>query len=261
MSHPLHGVRALLFDVFGTVVDWHGAIVAALAAQAQGTPFHALDWDAFAYEWRAGYIRTTAHVAHGAQGPATVDLMHREVRTSLPLVPSNAAQLLDDMLASPRWSPLAPLWDDAARNVLVLAWHHLRPWEDTTPALRALKSHLIIGTLSNGNIRLLVDMAKFADLPWDIVLSSELFASYKPNPAVYNGALRLLALPAHSVALVASHIRDCAGAKACGLKSVYIPRPTEDRSIPVDLSNADIVVTDFAELASIVASLDTPSKL
>ncbi|KAF8507252.1 haloacid dehalogenase [Gautieria morchelliformis] len=238
VTTSLPGVRALLFDVFGTVVDWHAAIVAHLRVAARGTVFHNEDWAAFAADWRAGYIRTTLHVARGGAGPATVDEMHR--------------QLLDELLDSPRWSMLAPLWGDPVRRDLVLAWHRLHGWPDATPGLYALKSLSIIGTLSNGNVRLLVDMAKYADLPWDVVFSSELFASYKPNPKIYLGAVRALALEPHQVALVASHIHDCAAAKACGLKAVYVRRPTEDRGAVVDESIPDVIVDDFHQLARLM---------
>jgi len=237
---PLQGVQALLFDVFGTVVDWHGSIVRELRDKTRGTEFAHEDWSAFAREWRAGYMRTTRHVAQGGKGPSNVDEMHR--------------MLLEEMLSSPRWSKLSVIWDEAARQDLVLAWHRLHGWNDTSPGLYALKEKLIVGTLSNGNIKLLVDMAKHADLPWDVVFSSELFKSYKPNSKIYHGAVRNLALEPHQVALVAAHIDDCLAAKKCGLRAVYVRRPTEDLGKEVDESKVDLVVGGFEELAQLIPS-------
>ena len=266
---PLHGVHALLFDVFGTVVDWHSSVVAALAAAGAGGPGeHAPDWGALATEWRAGYLRTTSapiarpsvsnvfrslHVARGGEGPPTVDAMHREVRPSMNCARTHPCpQLLDELLASPRWRALAPVWDDDTRRTLCLAWHRLHPWPDAAPALHALKATHIVGTLSNGNVRLLVDLAKHAGLPWDVVFSSELFGSYKPNPAVYDGAVRCLALPPHAVVLVAAHLADCRAAKACGLRAVYVRRATEDIGVAVDETHVDAVVDDFDGLARLL---------
>ncbi|KIJ44126.1 hypothetical protein M422DRAFT_252621 [Sphaerobolus stellatus SS14] len=250
--HPLDGVQALLFDVFGTVVDWHRSIVDELAAKAKGTVHEGEAWGDFANEWRAGYSRTTARVAQGGEGPASVDEMHR--------------LLLDEMLSSPRWSHLDSLWDDAARKDLVLGWHRLQGWEDSSAGLAALKERVIIGTLSNGNVRLLIDMAKSAQLPWDVVFSSQLFGSYKPNPKIYLGAVGLLDLPPQRVALVAAHISDCAAAKAAGLKAVYVRRPTEDRNIPfspefIEQGKADAIADDFWGVVKLMDEADKHAEI
>jgi len=243
-SKPLAGVQALLFDVFGTVVDWHGSIVRELLHKSRGTQFEHEDWSAFAREWRAGYMQTTRHVAQGGDGPASVDDMHR--------------QLLDDMLSSPRWSKLSNIWNDATRQDLVLGWHRLHGWNDSSRGLYELKKKVIIGTLSNGNVKLLVDMAKHADLPWDVIFSSQLFDSYKPNPKVYHGAVRALSLEPHQVALVAAHIDDCLAAQACGLKTVYVRRETEDLGKAVDERTVGLAVSGFEELARLMPGGEPP---
>ncbi|OBZ79363.1 (S)-2-haloacid dehalogenase 4A [Grifola frondosa] len=201
----LCGIRAFVFDVFGTVVDWCGSVANELQLKSPGL---AEDWESFAKEWRSGYYETTRRVAAGGDGPANVDIMHR--------------QILDGMLESPRWQHLAPLWDEAKRQELVLIWHRLEGWPDATKGLYALKSKAIIGTLSNGNVRLLVDMAKHADLPWDVIFSGELLGSYKPNPKVYLGALHHLSLAPNECALVAAHIFDVRAAASHGMKTVYV---------------------------------------
>ncbi|RXW19443.1 hypothetical protein EST38_g6405 [Candolleomyces aberdarensis] len=158
-------VKALLFDVFGTTVDWRSSVEQELRDLGEKHGIEA-DWPKFAQQWRTGYMEETARVAAGGEGPNNVDLMHR--------------QILEKMLASPEWSRIAPHWSEKERDYLNLVWHRLRAWPDTVEGLRALKKKYIIGTLSNGNVRLLVDMAKYADLPWDVVFSGELFQTYKP---------------------------------------------------------------------------------
>jgi len=186
----------------------------------------------------------TRRVASGGEGPNNVDVMHR--------------QILDGMLDSPRWSHLAPLWDDAQRGDLVLIWHRLSGWSDATEGLYALKKHAIIGTLSNGNVRLLVDMAKHADLPWDVVFSSEMFNSYKPNAKVYLGAAQLLLLPPEKCAMVAAHVFDLQAAASHGMKTVYVRRPTEDVDMQAhvkskqDGGEVDVAVDSLVELAAML---------
>ncbi|GJJ12177.1 hypothetical protein Clacol_006418 [Clathrus columnatus] len=244
-SSSPHNIQALLFDVFGTVVDWHGHISSELSEKARGSQYPDEDWSTFATEWRAGYKRLTKLGAETGNGPKTVDEMHQI--------------LLDEMLESPRWSHLRNIWNASDRRHLVLAWHRLPPWHDSVPALNALKQRAIIATLSNGNTRLLIDMAKNANLPWDAVFSSQLFDSYKPNPKVYQGAVNLLDLPTENVALVAAHIYDCAAAKAAGLQAIYVRRPTEDHSVDsyiinnaVQSGQADYIVDDFWGIVSLL---------
>ncbi|KAF8826504.1 hypothetical protein HHX47_DHR5000106 [Lentinula edodes] len=193
--NPLHGVEVLLFDVFGTVVDWRSSVTKELENLGKRYSLNdsPQDWLDFANEWRKGYMENTRRIAEGGEGTNDVDVMHREI--------------LDTMLSSPRWNHIGEaLKEEKARVELNLVWHrldvchfplrptiHVHPhppppdesrvtaWPDTLPGLHALKKHLIIATLSNGNVRLLVDMAKHAGLPWDAVFSSALWGVYKPR--------------------------------------------------------------------------------
>jgi len=243
-SNPLDGVQAFVFDVFGTVVDWRSSVAAGLRARTKGQGEEASGWaESFAEEWRDGYYKLTDKVAKGGDGPSNVDDMHR--------------QILDSMLKTPRWEHLAPLWNDNQRSDLVLLWHKLKGWPDTTEGLYGMKKHTIIGTLSNGNVRLLVDMAKYADLPWDVVLSGELLGSYKPNPKMYLGALHHLSLKPHQCAMVAAHTYDLRAAASHGMKTVFVRRPGEPNSpsntkSKQDGGEVDVVVDSFTEIAKIL---------
>ncbi|EMD41274.1 hypothetical protein CERSUDRAFT_109865 [Gelatoporia subvermispora B] len=239
---PLEGVQAFVFDVFGTVVDWQGTVSAELRTLTQGLAEE--DWISFAQEWRKGYYQTTRRVAQGGVGPSNVDVMHREI--------------LDGMLASEKWKHLAALWDDKKRHELVHIWHRLNGWPDASEGLHALKKKAIIGTLSNGNVRLLVDMAKHAGLPWDVVFAGDLLGSYKPNPKMYLGAVQLLSLHPEQVVMVAAHINDLRAAASHGLRTVYVRRPTEDAAErdavrpKVEGGEVDVVVDSFVELAAVL---------
>ncbi|THH19270.1 hypothetical protein EUX98_g8808 [Antrodiella citrinella] len=153
----LRGIEALLFDVFGTVVDWREIVTDQLIKSASSEAGY---WDAFAVEWRQNYYQKTRNVANGSSESTNIDIIHREI--------------LDSMLKSPKWSHLVEGWDDTRRSESVHFWHTLNGWPDTTEGLYALKKRFILGTLSNGSARLLVDMAKHADLPWDIVFSGDI---------------------------------------------------------------------------------------
>lgn len=197
-------VQVLVFDVFGTVVDWHGSLVRELAALAP-----AVDGDAFALAWRAGYQPAMEQVRSGAQGWTRLDELHRSI--------------LDGLL--PRFG-LDHL-DEAARQQLNRAWHRLDAWPDSVAGLTRLKQRFTLCSLSNGNLGLLTDMAKRAGLPWDCVLSAEVFRAYKPDPAVYLGAAAVFDLDPSQVLMVAAHHEDLAAARACGLRTAYIERPLE----------------------------------
>ncbi|KAL1940511.1 hypothetical protein VTO73DRAFT_7946 [Trametes versicolor] len=241
MANPLQGVEAYVFDVFGTVVDWRGSVTRALADFAGSEDE---DWGSFAQEWRNGYKEYTARVAGGGEGSIIVDVMHREI--------------LDGMLASPRWEHLSPRWDDAERQAMVRFWHKLDGWADSSKGLYAMKKKAVIGTLSNGNVRLLVNMAKHADLPWDVVFSGELLGSYKPNPKVYLGAIHHLSVPPGKCAMVAAHIFDLRAAASHGMKTVYVRRVTEDINARDSVKSkkeggeVDVVVDSFEELAALM---------
>ena len=204
-AHPLaHSVEVLAFDVFGTVVDWHGSIVRELAGLVPE-----VDGPAFARAWRAGYRPAMARVTSGELGWTLIDDLHRMV--------------LDQVL--PQFG-LEALGEEQRRH-LNRVWHRLDPWPDTVEGLTRLKQRFTICTLSNGNIGLLTRMAKRAALPWDCILSAEVFRAYKPSPATYLGVAKVFELAPEQVMLVAAHHDDLAGARACGLQTAYIERPLE----------------------------------
>ena len=226
-------IRALVFDVFGTVVDWRGSIVRegeALSA-AKGPD---VDWRAFADAWRQGYQPAMARAMRGEW--ANIDTLHRGI--------------LDEI--RPRFG-LDEL-DERDVEHLNLVWHRLAPWPDAIEGLQRLKTRFVISTLSNGNVSLLVDMAKHAGLPWDCVLSAELFGKYKPDPAVYQGAARLLGVERDALLMVAAHPSDLVAAQRAGLRTAYIPRPLEwgpdGYREPVGSARFDVVAADFVELAA-----------
>jgi 2-haloacid dehalogenase len=197
-------VEVLAFDVFGTVVDWHGSIVREMARSHPG-----VDGDAFALAWRAGYQPAMGRVMSGELGWTLIDDLHR--------------MILDDLL--PRFG-LAHL-GEAERQELNRVWHRLDPWADVVPGLQRLKQRYLLCTLSNGNLGLLTRMAKRAGLPWDCVLSAEVFRAYKPDPRTYLGVAQVFDLPPDRVMLVAAHHDDLAAARACGLRTAYVERPLE----------------------------------
>ncbi|MFL6695303.1 MAG: haloacid dehalogenase type II [Ramlibacter sp.] len=197
-------VQVLAFDIFGTVVDWHGSI-----AREMRTLAPQVDADAFALAWRAGYRPAMARVASGELGWTRIDDLHR--------------MILDELL--PQFG-LAHLDQDQRRH-LNRAWHRLDPWPDSVRGLMRLKSGYTLCTLSNGNIGLLTNMAKRAGLPWDCILSAEVFRAYKPDPATYLGVAGVFDLQPSQVMLVAAHHDDLAGARACGLRTAYVERPDE----------------------------------
>jgi 2-haloacid dehalogenase len=230
----LAGVRALTFDIFGTVVDWRGSIVREGEALGRRLGL-SCDWAALADAWRLGYAPAMQEVRSGALPWISIDGLHRRIldrvwaRFDLPALPEH--ELAD----------------------FNLAWHRLDSWPDSVAGLQRLKARQVITTLSNGNVSLLVDMARRAGLPWDCVLSAELFGHYKPDPEVYLGAARLLDLAPSQVMMVAAHPSDLRAAAACGLRTAYVDRPLEwGPGGPRETWRAgefDLEVGDFVELA------------
>lgn len=222
-------VKALCFDVFGTVVDWHGSIAAEVARLGL-----AADGGEFALAWRAGYQPAMQAVRSGALPWTDIDGLHRRILDRL---------LAERALALP----------EPERVALNRVWHRLAPWPDSVAGLARLKSRFIVTTLSNGNVSLLVNMARHAGLSWDTVLSAELFNHYKPDPEVYLGAARLLGLAPAEVMMVACHPSDLDAAAACGLRTGYVHRPLErgrgSVSEPVAAGAFDLVADDFIDLA------------
>jgi 2-haloacid dehalogenase len=227
-------VRALVFDVFGTVVDWRGTIVREGEAWSRATG-RAVDWAGLADAWRAGYQPAMQRTRSAEVGWISLDTLHRGI--------------LDGLLA--RFG-LADL-DEAALDRLNRVWHRLDPWPDAVAGLTRLKRRFPIATLSNGNVSLLVEMARHAGLPWDCVLSAEIFRAYKPDPAVYLGAARLLGVEPGQLVLVAAHPGDLEAAQRAGLKTAYVPRPLEHGPggpmEPVGTRRFDWTAPDFDALA------------
>ncbi|TFZ06580.1 haloacid dehalogenase type II [Ramlibacter henchirensis] len=223
-------VEVLAFDIFGTVADWHGSIVREMRERHPQ-----VDGDAFARAWRAGYKPAMARVASGQLGWTLIDDLHR--------------MILDDIL--PRFG-LAHLGGEE-REDLNKVWHRLDPWPDSVAGLERLKRRYILCTLSNGNIGLLTRMAKRAGLPWDCVLSAEVFRAYKPDPATYLGVAKVFDVEPGQVMLVAAHHEDLEGARRCGLRTAYIERPLEfGAAQPKDVSARpanDLHCTSLADLA------------
>jgi 2-haloacid dehalogenase len=227
--------RALAFDVFGTVVDWHRGVATEAAALAAAHGVQG-DWPAFVNAWRAGYPQAMDRVRRGELPWTHIDALHRMILDSI--LPAHGLGLLSE----------------AERVQLNRAWHRLPPWPDTVAGLQRLKRRFIITTLSNGNVSLLTQMAKHAGLPWDCILSAELFGHYKPDPQTYQGCARLLDLPPAEVMMVACHPSDLRAAGACGLQTAFVPRPLEYGSAathPTDVvaGEFDRIATDFNDLA------------
>ena len=196
--------KILAFDVFGTVVDWHGSIAAE--ATRLNLP---VDANEFATAWRDGYKPAMARVRSGILPWTKIDDLHR--------------MILDDVLKAFNITSLS----ESQVHELNRIWHRLNPWLDTVEGLTRLKSKFTIVTLSNGNLGLLADMAKNAGLPWDLILSAEVFRHYKPDPETYLGVAETFDVRPEQVMLVAAHKDDLVAAKACGLQTAFIERPLE----------------------------------
>src|SRR3954451_21771400 len=202
-------VNALVFDVFGTVVDWRTSLINDFTAWSKTRGVQG-DWTALVDGWRGLYVGSMDKVRrHPERGYIILDVLHRRSLETL------VAQLGITGLT------------EADLDRLTRGWQRLHPWADSVAGLTRLKSKYIIAPLSNGNVALLTNMAKFAGLPWDLILSAELFQHYKPDPETYLGAAKLLRLPAEQVMLVAAHNHDLAAAQKLGLKTAFVARPTE----------------------------------
>ena len=208
MTSRAPAAKALVFDVFGTVVDWRGSIIREGQALGRRKKLK-VDWPAFADAWRAGYRPAMARVRSGELPWTKIDALHR--------------MILDDLLLR---FPLGRL-AEADIDHLNRVWHRLKPWPDARAGLAKLKRRHVIATLSNGNVALLTNMAKHAKLPWDCILSAEVVRHYKPDPETYLGAADLLGVKPAELMMVAAHKDDLHAARACGLKTVFVPRPRE----------------------------------
>ena len=228
-------ISALTFDVFGTVVDWRTGVTRE--GEAFGKPRGlSVDWAKFADAWRSLYQPAMEEVRSGRRPWAKLDELHRE----------SLVRLLGDFGIS----GVSP----AEIDHLNYAWHRLDPWPDAVPGLTRLKRRFTLATLSNGNIGLMVDMAKRAGLPWDAILGAEVARAYKPTPEAYLRSAEALGLRPEQCLMVAAHPADLAAAARCGLRTAYVPRPLElgpgrPGSQPEPGQTFDVVAGDFVELA------------
>jgi 2-haloacid dehalogenase len=231
----ISGVKALVFDVFGTVVDWRTSLINDFTEWSKTRGITA-DWTALVDGWRAVYTASMDKVRKNPQdGYVILDVLHR--RSLEKLVEQLSIKGLTE----------------ADLRYLTLGWHRLRPWPDSVAGLARLKAKYIISPLSNGNVALLTNMAKFAGLPWDLIMSAELFEHYKPDPETYLGAAGLLCLPPEQVMMVAAHNNDLKAAQSHGLKTAFVARPTEYGPLQKRDFEAtgewDIVAKDFGGIA------------
>ena len=234
-KHPLDGkVKALAFDVFGTVVDWRGGIIHEAAAFGAEHGIDA-DWARFADSWRAGYRPAMERVRSGELPWLKIDDLHRLI--------------LDNLLVEYDIRGLA----EGDIDYLNRVWHRLDPWPDAVPGLTRLKSRYLITTLSNGNFSLLTNMAKRAGLPWDCIVSAEFFHHYKPDPETYLGTAELLDIAPAELMLVACHPDDLRAARAAGCRTGYVERTLElgPGHSPAFVADGefDVIAGDFVELA------------
>ena len=236
MQSTFSEVKALTFDVFGTVVDWYSSIVAE-GERFGDTRGIDIDWAQFALKWRAGYGPAMDKVRRGELPWQNIDALHRLI--------------LDNLLEEFNITDLS----EADRDHLNRVWHRLKPWSDAVNGLKRLRKRYIVATLSNGNVALLTNMAKFAGLPWDCILSAELTHHYKPDPEVYETAAALLGLSPSEVMMVAAHPGDLRASQAVSFQTALVPRPLEygpGRVQEVTAHPSDLVASDFNELADLL---------
>ena len=233
-SEVANSVKALTFDVFGTVVDWRSSIIREGQLLSARKGFE-IDWGEFADNWRAGYGPAMNKVRNGELPWTKIDDLHRMILDEL-VIEHGLVGLSEGEL------------DDFNR-----AWHRLSPWPDTVAGLNRLKTKYVIATLSNGNVALLTNMAKNAGLPWDAVLSAELAKHYKPDPEAYLTAADLLGLSPEQVMMVAAHPGDLRAAARTGLRTAYVVRPLERGPGRIVSNNTtgefDYTANDFLDLA------------
>jgi len=203
----IENMTAILFDTYGTVVDWRASVIAEGRALAQRKGIGGIDWDAFVDAWKATYRPYIDQVRNGERPWTTNDALHR--------------QRLDEIIEDFGITGLS----EPDRKDFNRAWHRLKPWPDSLPGLRRMKAKVPIGSFSNGNLLLLANMANHSGLPWDFIISSDLFRHYKPDPEIYLGAIGLLGGEADRLMLVAAHNYDLANARKHGMKTAFVLRP------------------------------------
>jgi len=238
----LVGVKALVFDVFGTVVDWRSGVAREAAVFLARHPINGIDPSEFADAWRRRYAPAMEEVRSGRRAFVRLDVLHRE----------NLLAVLADYGIDAASIPTEEV------DALNLAWHRLDPWPDSVSGLTRLKATRIIAPLSNGNIVLMLDMAKRAGIPWDAILGAEVVQAYKPMPEAYLRTADVLGLRPEQMCLVAAHNNDLAAARQCGYRTAFVARPTEHGpGQTTDLkaeADWDAVARDFNDLADKVGA-------
>jgi 2-haloacid dehalogenase len=240
-ASKLGQIKALCFDVFGTVVDWRTTVINELqlfgSEQAINT-----NWSEFADRWRTeGYMGGMRLVQQGSLSFQTADALHLRMLNIL----------------------LEEIGFDTQNNIravehLNTVWHRLQPWPDSVTGLESLRSRFIVSTLSNGNMSLLTNMAKHSNLRWDVILSAEITGAFKPNPECYRNAANLLGLDTNEIMLVAAHESDLLAAQAVGFGTAYVFRPNEygsdnKKTLSPDLP-FDFIANDFNQLAELLTT-------
>jgi len=233
-ENRLASVKALVFDTFGTVVDWRTSVTREVEALAKRKGV-TVDGAKFADAWRAGYAPSMNRVRSGELPWTKLDVLHR--------------MILETIVGNFGLAGLS----DAEKSALNRAWHRLTPWPDAVAGLTRLKKKFIVAPLSNGNISLMTELAKHAGLPWDCILGAELARHYKPDREVYQSAADFLDLKPAEVMMVAAHLPDLHAAKGVGLPTAFVPRPLENgpngkADLTAD-SAVDLAAKDFNDLA------------
>ena len=226
-------LRAILFDTFGTLVDWRGSLIEAFDAWGAEHGASA-DWAGLADAWRGEYAPSMDQVRRGERPWTALDPLQRESLARL----------------APRFGLSL---DDAALNHLTSLWHRLRPWPDSAHGLHRLRHRFLLAPLSNGNTALLADLARYAGLSFDTIFGADVFEHYKPDPEMYLGACRLLSAPPECVMMCVAHNNDLAAARSLGLRTAFIARPTEhgpaQKSDLAPEQDWDVVAASVEELA------------
>ncbi len=226
-------IAALFFDVFGTVVDWRTSVARGLESYGTSRGIEA-DWGRLADAWRSFYDPYMEEVRAGRRAWTKLDQLQTE----------NVADAFEALGL--------PVPDEMERRELAQCWHRLDPWPDAVDGLRKIKKRYVVAPVSNGHIRLMVDIARHAGLPWDTVLGAEIAHTYKPKPQVYLASAAALDLPPERCMMVAAHAGDLAAAGASGLRTAFVARPLEfgpGGKTDSKPANADLAAGDFIDLA------------
>ena len=228
-------IKAIIFDTYGTVVDWRSSIATEANTMAKTIGINIFDGESFADAWRAGYEPKMKEVRDGLRPWTANDVLHRE--------------RLDEIIPQFDLNDL----DDNQRIKLNQSWHRLSPWSDSIPGITRLKSKYIVSTFSNGSYRLLLNMAKNSGIPWDSILCSDVFHAFKPSKECYLGAIDLLGGEPETIMLCAAHNYDLSRGRKFGMQTAYVDRPLESGPNKThDLKaeqNWDIITTSIEGVA------------